>query len=183
MSLVCLHASTQALACRKPIILIRETDSRHGAARILSDRPVIRCCASKCGAAAVYGDHENLEPWPTRCDAHKHDGMTPVVLDTDAVGWDALNYALFYGCATPTVDSDALKLAIEVLDSDSVTARLRWYPELEFRTVSVASLLTALGMRCVSEAGEPGEQKPRSRALRRRWWRRRCRARRREGTS
>ena len=171
-------------AVRKPIILVRETDARHGASRELSTLPAVRCCGEGCVQAASLGAHGCL--WPTHCaQCGEGKGLQPAGLDAHAVGMEALNYSLIYGESGPlqplTVDAEALGLATRLLamEADPSTAvcgsvrcvrdtagrprtisrahklpgthlrfdSCRWYPELEFRSVTVAKLLAAMGLR------------------------------------
>ena len=55
----------------------------------------------------------------------------------DDSSYSALNYALIYGENTRSsegeaeVDEEGLRLAMEVMASPNVVARIPWYPELE----------------------------------------------------
>ena len=126
----------KALALGKRIVLVRETDSRHGATADLKAAELaaltVRC--DKCVAAATLG--AGGAAWPCRCAAHKEEGMAEVALDAGRIGSDALNYSLIYGESGPllphVVDADALAIATQILGmkgaprSSAVVASTPW---------------------------------------------------------
>ena len=111
----------RALALGKRIVLVRETDGRHGAAAELKAAELaaltVRCGVEKCSATATLG--AGGAAWPCRCAAHTEEGMAEVALDAGRVGSDALSYSLIYGESGPllphVVDADALALATQIL--------------------------------------------------------------------
>lgn len=130
-------------------MLVREADIRHGSARAFgTDLPAVRCGSPGCVAVASFGAPG--APWPTRCAAHAEPGHSPCGLDRSRAPDDALSYSLIESSGTTSqavVDPAALALAAEVLAPHlRVVADLTWFPEYEFRTISVSKLLAAVGM-------------------------------------
>ena len=160
----CKKEIRRALAAQKRLILVQESDTRHGAPRQLHPLPTVRCASQGCKHGASHGPPGGA--WPSRCEAHAEEGAARVALDPARVSMEALNYALIYdnegGAPLSVCDSEALGLAAEVLAAP-VEARLKWYSELEFRNVSLARLLTAMGMRKPRRelgAGSRGAEEP-----------------------
>lgn len=173
----CPSARPQAISAARPIVLVRETDSRQGAARGFESSsspgaprggapplPVIRC--SRCQAPATQGAQGAA--WPSLCAEHKAEGMVPCGVNRGRVRDDALSFSLIFdgAGATAFIDPDALELATQILGGNNpsgaggpsrhplVVADIRWcFPELEFRKLSLAQLLAAVGMR--KAAGAP----------------------------
>lgn len=126
---------------------------RHGAPRPLSSGVSFRCCCPGCPAVACRaGPDAAAAGVPTHCEAHGSDlGLPSCLPDLSRAPADVLSYSLLFDGteATSTVDCDAFLLAMSVLGpspSADVRDRIRWFSELEFRTVSLRKLLLALGM-------------------------------------
>ena len=105
---------------------VRETDTRHGAARQLSPLPSVRCSAPGCTAAAARAAPGSA--WPTHCGEHAPPDSVPTEIDPGRVPMEALNYALIFGpdAVTQQCDAEGLALAARVLGSSLVRADLRW---------------------------------------------------------
>lgn len=67
-----------ALKLGKRLVLVRETDTRHGAPQALAQPPEVHC--TECKAAAGFATAGAA--WPTHCAAHKAGGMVETRLDT-----------------------------------------------------------------------------------------------------
>jgi len=108
----CQKEARRALACCKPIILLRETDLRHGALRALErvavlcvacynqDQPNTRTAAIPPAREAKYGGPG--DPFPTHCEDHKvqlpEAAKRPLVL-TNPVAPEAASHRLTLGDA------------------------------------------------------------------------------------
>ena len=157
----CKKEIRHALELSKPIVLLRETDVRHGALISLDPAQLRLTCAQCCQECEATKRKLALAaravlaapgaPFPTHCREHgRAAGLTeaPALALTAPLGrhgfcvCDALNLSLIYGQgqllqdATSgqfVVDGDALQLCCEVLCCPRVVGAVRWFPELEFR--------------------------------------------------
>lgn len=130
----------RALELRKPVVLVRETDPRHGAAEPLPTNHggggggsaegeaaavTVRCAHPGCGQAAAFGAPGAA--WPSACEAHAGGGssaaaaaapMVPVSLSLARVSGDLLNYSLIFDelrAGRLVADPTALELGSRLL--------------------------------------------------------------------
>lgn len=145
----CQREIGRALELGKRIILVRETDTRHGAARPLRAADTTVRCAH-CKATARFAAPG--ASWPSACEEHADASMQPKAGVDASVSNDVLNFSLVHEELTADVsrlvlDPAGLELATKILVArTNVAAEVSWFAELEFRDVSLAKLLVALGM-------------------------------------
>jgi len=93
----CQKEMEQALQLAKPLVLLRETDTRHGAHRLLPGSALsVRCAMSGCSGAAECGPPGAR--WPSSCKAHAEalNCTSEVIGIAASVSSDALNGALLH---------------------------------------------------------------------------------------
>ena len=123
----------EARRLKKRVVLVTETDTRHGAAQPLqAPLMVVRC--ARCAAPATLGTPGAL--WPSWCEEHAAAGESVALSLSPEVPSDALNYSLVHEELVKdryVVTAAALELATAVLGDGGgaqICARVRWFSEL-----------------------------------------------------
>lgn len=97
----CQKEISKALELGKRFVLVRETDTRHGAARPLTAEVSVRC--ARCKGTAKFAAPGCA--WPSACEQHAESSMVPMTTVGPSVGSDVQNFALIYEELTAEVSA------------------------------------------------------------------------------